>query len=687
MAKKKTTKKVAGNTPKSAKQVAKAKKSKKTFNFLPDKRSLFILAALMALTFVSYLPSLENGFTNWDDDLYVTENTNLEKYLDNSDLLLTDNIAANRHPVTMYSLALDYKRSGEDRTFSNAKSYHAQSVFWHILNILLVFYFIWLVSNNAVIALVTAAIFGLHPMHVESVAWVAGRKDVLYTFFFLLSLISFLIYRKGSKVMWYGLSFVFALLSCAAKPAAVVIPIVMMMVDFFNGISVKTSRFWLDKVPFLALSLATGILTFKSQGETAALKGGSFFNLWDQIQFGTYSFFYYIYKFFVPIKMSSFHPYPLNPDGSHSSLFILFPLLFAALIFVMLHRYKKINVTAWGLAFYFITIVLVLQFITVGSAITSERYTYVPYIGLAYILGFGLWKIIEKGSKWQNLKIPALALAALCLVGMSYASYQRIAVWESSVSLWDDVVKQYPNDAAGRNNRGHAYRKFSESFQPNSVEWNNALETAKNDYLTSIKNKPTKNARAYSNLGMVYYKKNQDSLALKAYNSSIKQDPSYFEAWSNRGAIHARNGRFKKALKDFNKCIELNQTHLAAYLNRGILHSQLAENATRRRDTISQNKEYNLALVDYAYYLRLNPYNHGVHNSLGVTYQNLQQHAKAVQSFNTALQINPNSPDYMMNRAMSQVALGKNDLALKDVQKAQKLGRKPNAWLKAALKL
>ena len=676
--------------PKGKKKVAKGKitKKKKKESWLPDRQAWLHILGVLILTALVYSQAGQNEFTNWDDDLYVTENLNLPDYLDDTDLLFRDRVAANIHPFTMVTLAWDYKLGGEDRTFEDASIYHWQSVFWHLLNVILVYLFVFLISRkNKIIALVAALAFAIHPMHVESVAWVSGRKDVTYTFWFLLSLISYQRFRASGKWLLYGLSFLFAVLSCASKPAAVVIPVVLVLMDLFEGRNLLALRVWMEKLIFFALSVATGLVSIKTQGESTALEGGDFFNLWDKIQFGSYAFFYYIFKFIAPVNLSSFHPYPIDNNADLNSTFLIYPILVIGFAGLTYYLHRKNKVWSWSILFYFITIALVLQFITVGSAITSERYTYVPYIGLAYLLGYGLSRLFDKKSNYYNQRFLASGVLGAIALVFSYQSFQRVGVWKDSVSLWSNVIDQYDFDAGSYNNRGHAYRQKSEEYAAGSPEWNACLDGAKSDYLRSIDLKPLKNARAYSNLGMVYYKRNQDSLALQAYNSSIEQDSTYHEAWSNRGAIHARNGRLGKGLRNFNKALDLNPRHKAAYLNRGILHTQLAQKAVTVGDSLRAGEQYSLALSDFKSFLEIDPYNHGVHNSAAVTYQNLNQHAEAIKELNIALQLNPNGADYYLNRAISYTILGKRDRAMQDVNKARSLGRQPGGWLKNQLEL
>ena len=259
-------------------------------DFSFSRNQWLILAVLILATVISYWPTLNNGFVNWDDDLYVTENPFINTDVPgNFNKLMNANVAANRHPATMATLALDYKLTGEkDGAFTSAKIYHAQSLVWHLANIFLVFWLVFMLSSsNFFIAIFGAAVFALHPMHVESVAWVSGRKDVVYTFFFLLSCIAYLSNMKQAKTWKYVAALALFTISLAAKPAAVILPVLLVLFDFFfNYQASKTTlakwvlntKTWINKIPFFALALLAGIITFKSQGETEALEGKKFFD-------------------------------------------------------------------------------------------------------------------------------------------------------------------------------------------------------------------------------------------------------------------------------------------------------------------------------------------------------------------------------------------------------------------------
>ena len=222
------------------------------------------LIGILLITFIVYLPSLGNDFTNWDDDAYVTENP-LVARPHVVDVLMTP-LGGNYHPLTVLSLALNYRISGYQPA-----SYHWLNLLLHLANTGLVFAFVWMLSRRRFwTATATSLFFGIHPMHVESVAWIAERKDVLYTLFYLLGLIAYLRYLERRRWAWFAVCLAAFVLSLASKPAAVVFPLTLLALDYFFRRTDRI-RLVLEKLPFLALSIAVGWLTLKAQQAIGAV--------------------------------------------------------------------------------------------------------------------------------------------------------------------------------------------------------------------------------------------------------------------------------------------------------------------------------------------------------------------------------------------------------------------------------
>src|SRR6187455_2474036 len=259
---------------------------------------------ILLVTGICFFPMLKNQLTNWDDEYYVVQNALLR----GPDWvgIFSKPVVSNYHPITIATLAANYSMTGLD-----ASSYLILNLLLHLINTGLVFYFIWLISGRKIlVAAFSAVVFGIHPMHVESVAWVSERKDLLYTLFFLLSLIQYWYFltKKKNKNLIY--CFLFFALSILSKPAAIILPFVLLSLDYWYGRKFN-QRVWLEKIPFLIVSVVFAVLTFNIQSKTA-IASLDFYPLWTRFFFATYSAMMYIVRFFVPYPLSAFHSFPLT---------------------------------------------------------------------------------------------------------------------------------------------------------------------------------------------------------------------------------------------------------------------------------------------------------------------------------------------------------------------------------------
>ena len=264
-----------------------------------------LLASILLTTCIVYSNSLNNGFVKWDDDKYVSNNADFRQ-LDGQSILRFFSTSYLRmyQPITMISYALDYKVGK-----LNALTYHRTNLIFHLLNVLLVFYAILLLTKQPAIAAISALFFGIHPLHVESVAWISGRKDLFYAFFYLGSLIAYISYRKrNNSYKFYFLSILFFLLSLFSKSAAVTLPLVLVLTDYYlsNKLAFKNN---LDKIPFFVLSVVFGVVSLLSQrviGSDWDYVIG--YTLLDRLFMGAYAFTFYIVKSIFPFGLSAIHP-------------------------------------------------------------------------------------------------------------------------------------------------------------------------------------------------------------------------------------------------------------------------------------------------------------------------------------------------------------------------------------------
>jgi hypothetical protein len=351
----------------------------------PGKQVWIWIGIALACTLIAYLPAFHAGFVNWDDDDYVVKNF-LIRDLSNLKALITTPVQGNYHPLTMISLAINYAISELDPS-----SYHLFNIVLHLLNVLLVFRLVFQLSKeNTLIAFTCALLFGVHPMHVESVAWVSERKDVVFTFFFLLGLMSYLKYsdansnneKSGASSRYYVLSLLFLVLSLSAKPAAVVFPVLLLCFDFLRGRKFAL-KLIIEKIPYFILALVFGLLTMQAQKTIGATGIEGFYSFGSRMFFGFYGYMMYFVKLIAPFDLAAFIPYPAV-NQSLPIAYLISPLFFLLTLVLCIRTWKKYREITFAFAFYLVNLILVLQFIPVGSAIIADRYTYVPYIGILY---------------------------------------------------------------------------------------------------------------------------------------------------------------------------------------------------------------------------------------------------------------------------------------------------------------
>jgi tetratricopeptide (TPR) repeat protein len=586
----------------------KSPKLKDTRKLSKDQKNFFLtwLLVVLGITALCLYPMLNNGFTNWDDEIYVTNNP----LLTGPDWkgIFTQPVSANYHPLTLLSLVINYKLTGLDPS-----SYLVFNYLLHLINTGLVFYFIWIISDKKImVAFLTALVFGIHPMHVESVAWVSERKDVLYTFFFLLSLLQYWRYLQKGKSLNYWFSFLLFVLSLLSKPAAIILPLVLFLLDYWKGNEI-TKKSLLEKIPFFLLSILFGILTVKMQSVNA-IAGLEIYPWWARLFFACYVVMIYFFRFFIPYPLSAFHPYP-SPENL--GLPVLLSPIFILALAIFLWYQRKNRLIVFGFLFFVINLLLVLQIISIGNTIISERYTYVPYIGLAFVLSMIL-------NQYSKSKLPIWATSAAVVFIFGIISFQRTKVWKDSNSLWSDVISHYPYSPVPRTNR--ANYTIKEAMNPdNKAQRDILFQEALEDCNIALNAKPN-HTPGYEDRQFIYYNLNKNKEALADAEKLIKLDPRNKLGYYTRGLIFMRLNDPAKALADFDTCLSIKPDYDAALNNRGT-----------------------------------------------VLVNSFQKYAQALVDFNKAISINPDG-NYYLNRSVCNYKLGNTSSAKADAQIAVQKG-------------
>ncbi|MBM4175737.1 MAG: tetratricopeptide repeat protein [Ignavibacteria bacterium] len=570
-------------------------------NFFTLKKNWYWLAAIIILTFIAYLPALQNGFTNWDDGQYVVQNSKITNLsFENIENIFSTYSMGNYHPLTILSFAVDYSIGQLDPFV-----YHLSNILLHLLNTLLVFIFVFYLFENLQLAIVTSIIFGVHPLHVESVAWISERKDVLCTLFYLIAAVYYVKFIKQEKKKYFIYSLLLFVLSLLSKAQAVSFAITIAAIDFAVGRKLTDKKVIIEKIPFVALALIFGVIAIFAQQSSESIRDANIYPLYERLAIASYGFIQYLIKLILPINLSAFYPYP---DGGIPTFFWFYFLIAVCLTIIIVYSLKFTPKFFFAYSFFLINISLVLQIIPVGDAMMADRYVYIPSIGFFLLIGFGYQYLVSNKPKAKNIIISILVIY---IGALAVQNYNRTKIWKDSVTLWSDVLDQFPHVPVALNNRGNVYSKELKQ-----------LDKALEDYNTSIKYHP-EYSKAYSNRAIVYGMRKQFDLAIADLNTALQLSPNSLEALQNRAIAFATVGEFEKAFSDFNRCVELDVNNPTAYVNRGIAFMNISQ--------------LNSAIKDFSSALNLVPSNANAYYRRSICYFRKEEFTRALQDAQAAM--------------------------------------------------
>ncbi len=610
MAKKKNKQVNTGSQPAVQKQPAAQKtgqQGQETGSFFKRHINLLLPAAIAVVTWLFYQVCINNQFTNWDDPGYIRDNA-LIKDLSGQGLanIFSTSIMGNYHPLTILTYAIEYSYVRLEPML-----YHIDSLLFHILVTILVYFFVKLLTRRPVAAFVAALLFGLHPMHVESVAWLAGRKDVVYGTFYMAACIAYVYYARGAagkRWKWYGLTLLMFVCSLLGKPVAVVLPMTLLLIDYFEERKLKLALL-VEKIPFFLIAIGFGVRSVMDQKNFGSLDTHDVaYKSFERLALGGYALITYLWKAIIPVGLSNFYPYPMKEEGSLSALYYLYPLGVAVLL-AGLWLMRKNKVIVFGSLFFLVNMALLLQFLPVGGAIVADRYTYIPYLGLFFMAGWWVSGYFEHGGNLKAGKV-VLGIAVAYSLCLGYMSNLRCQVWYDTTSLWRDEIEKEPIKAPNAwNNLGFNYfNKFNDEVKPELKKiyydsayflLNRAIELqptfvnpyislgelqrtvgnfpdAKKQYYKAISLKNIfETGNAYLGLAIIYAISHNFDSSAYCFREALQMKPYFPEAQSNFGNFFDMTGKYDSALVHYGIAISQNPDMYAPYLNRGRLLTRL----------------------------------------------------------------------------------------------------------------
>jgi Flp pilus assembly protein TadD len=595
----------------------------------------FILAASALLVFWQ----VRNfDFANYDDNVYVFENQHVLNGITGDGIIwsFATDYASNWHPLTWLSLMLDCQLFGPSPGWM-----HLMNLFFHLANTLLLFAVLKKMTGSLWPSAFVAAVFALHPMHVESVVWITERKDVLSTFFLFLTMWAYVRYVEKIKFKWYLAAIALFILGLMAKPMLVTLPFLLLLLDYWplnrlmpqtitaaahrRGKSAPASdnpptlyRIIIEKIPFFILASISSAVTFLIQRSGGAVVDAASFPLYNRFANALLSYVRYIAKMFWPRNLTVFYPFNAASIPFWQVAICALLLLVISVLVVYLGRNQRYLTLGW---FWFVgTLIPVIGIVRVGSQAYADRYTYIPYIGLFIMLA---WLGPQLLSNQPQRKTVLSLSMILSLVSLGICAYRQVSYWNNNVTLFSHAIEVTQNNWLAYNNLGAAYSGLGRDSE--------AIDACQR----AIKIRPDC-AEAYNNLGNAYSNLSRYSEAIDAFNRAIEIKPDYAKAYNNLGVAYGGLGRYQQEIEVYQQAIKIRPDYAQAYNNLGAAYTNLGR--------------YSEAIDAYQQAIKIRPDYAEAHYNLGYVYFTIGNKKSALTEYNILELLNPQFADELLNR-------------------------------------
>ena len=643
---------------------------KKKYDISDHQLKLMISLLLIFAIIIAYGQVRNFDFVDFDDGLYITKNIHVQKGLTIEGLIwaFTSFHAANWHPMTWFSHMLDYELYG-----LNPMGHHWTNIQLHIANTLLLFLILQMMTGAIWRSAFVAGLFALHPLHVESVAWVAERKDVLSTFFWLLTMLAYFRYVKKPVLTRYFMVMLFFILGLMSKPMLVTLPFVLLLLDLWplgrfrfehNRLSQSSgktcfdfkgaSRLILEKIPFFILVIISCSLTFFAQKGGGALVPLESLPLKTRIANALISYVSYAFKAIWPGNLAVYYPYPADtfPVWQICGAALLIVSVFCGAI-CLLRQYRYVAV---GLFWYFGTLLPVIGLVQVSDQAMADRYTYIPLTGLFIIVAWGVSDLLVK---WHYRKIFLGVSAVIILSALTVCTFFQASHWRNTITLFKNAVKVTENNYKALNNVGTALidkGKHDEAFLY---------------FAEAIRINPQK-TDARNNLANMLFLQGKPDEAVFYYNEILKFNPQKTDARNNLANVLSAQGKLDEAVLHYKEAIKINPEHVDAHYNLAYvlsLQGKLDEAVLHYKEAIKINPEYvkahyhlgkilinqgkmKQAMFHFAETIRISPDYAKGYNQIGIILAAQGKYNKAEVFFSKAVQIKPNYTEARKNIAL-----------------------------------
>jgi Tfp pilus assembly protein PilF len=584
----------------------------------------FFICLFLAITIIAIYWQVNNhDFVYFDDNEYITENRHVQTGLTSGNITwaFTAFHAGNWHPLTWISHMLDCQLFG-----LKPGLHHLVNLFFHMANTILLFLILYRMTKGLWQSAFVAAVFAIHPLHVESVAWVTERKDVLSTFFWMLTMGAYVFYVERRELKRYLLALFFFALGLMAKPMLVTLPFVLLLLDYWplrrltigkSSVNEHTQsekspnthrkkkerrrsaikaehinktekqtrqrgvivQIVLEKVPFFVLSLASSIVTYMAQQKGGAVGSLQSFPLPARIANALVSYCGYIGKMIWPADLAVLYPHP----GMFPIWEVVAAVLFLGLTtFLIIRNVKRYPYLTTGWLWFLGTLVPVIGLVQVGVQAMADRYTYVPLIGVSIMVAWGVPEVLKK---WRHRNAALATVAVITLSIFSYATWKQVGYWQNSTTLFKHTLEKTTNNPIMLNNMG------------NVLEGEGRLDEAISHYTEALQIDPNL-SDSYNNIGLALTKQGRADEAIPNFLKAIRINPNHAAAHYNLGTVLASQGKLDEAINHFRESIRIKPEHDKAYNNLGnvlLMQGIIDEAIESYREALRINPDYVMA--------------------------------------------------------------------------------------------
>ncbi|MHC4336752.1 MAG: tetratricopeptide repeat protein, partial [Planctomycetota bacterium] len=558
---------------------------------------LFIYLALALTTLVVFQQLRNYDFVNYDDPSYVSKNPQVQAGLarDSIAWAFTTGYESNWHPLTWLSHMLDCQLFG-----TNPGWHHLTNLLLHIANTLLLFAVLKRMTGALWRSAFVAAAFALHPLHVESVAWISERKDVLSTFFWMLTMWAYVRYTEHPKPIRYLLTVVFFVLGLMAKPMLVTLPFVLLLLDYWplgrfqpgkdvkpvNTHSQSQASYYLvwEKIPFFIISLISSAVTFLVQQSGGAVKKFDAVPLIIRIANAFISYLTYIGKMIWPSRLAVFYPHPGDKLAMWQAATAALLLLVISIWIIRLAPKRRYLLVGW--LWYLGTLVPVIGLVQVGVQALADRYTYVPLTGLFIIIAWGFGDL---AVKWRYRKILYSASMLTVLLALAICTHLQLRHWRNGVTLFEHAIEVTNNNHIAHNNLG-VLLKSQGNLNEAISHYHQALQI-KSDF-----------AKAHYNLGGALRLQGKLDEAISHYRQALQARPNYAKAHNNLGIALRAQGKLDEAIHHYHQALQIKPDDVKT-------HNNLA-------NALLKQGKFDEAVHHYRQALQVEPDNADIRNNL-----------------------------------------------------------------------